>query len=207
MKAETREKRRNEILDAALAVLAERGYRDASMLEVARRASASKETLYTWFGDKQGLFDALIRRNAAAVGAVVDRHLECDLPVEQALADFGEALLGLLLGDDAVAINRAAVSEAASDPTLARTLASAGRDSVLPGFVRLLRRHAEQNRLRFADPERAAEDFLGLLLGDAQVRRLLGIAPTPPAAEIAARAAHATRGFLRLYGPSEAKSG
>ena len=140
MKAESREKRRNEILDAALAVLMERGYRDANMLEVARRASASKETLYTWFGDKQGLFDALIRRNAAAVGAVVDRHLEGDLPVERALAEFGEALLGLLLGDDAVAINRAAVSEAASDPTLARTLASAGRDSVLPGFVRLLRR-------------------------------------------------------------------
>ncbi len=207
MKAETREKRRNEILDAALAVLMERGYRDANMLEVARRASASKETLYTWFGDKQGLFDALIRRNAAAVGAVVDRHLEGDLPVERALAEFGEALLGLLLGDDAVAINRAAVSEAASDPTLARTLASAGRDSVLPGFVRLLRRHAEQSRLTFADPERAAEDFLGLLLGDAQVRRLLGIAPAPPAAEIAMRAAHATRGFLRLYGPSEAKSG
>ena len=207
MKAETRERRRNEILDAALTVLAERGYRDANMLEVARRAAASKETLYAWFGDKQGLFDALIRRNAAMVGAVVDRHLDGGLPIESALVEFGEALLGLLLGGDAVAINRAAVSEAASDPTLARTLASAGRDAVLPGFVRLLRRHAEQNRLSFADPDRAAEDFLGLLLGDAQVRRLLGVAPAPSAAEIAVRAARATRGFLRLYGSSEAKSG
>jgi AcrR family transcriptional regulator len=78
MKAASRDKRRDEILDVAIEVLSERGYRDASMLEVARRASASKETLYAWFGDKGGLFEAVIRRNAQAVQAVLARHLEGD---------------------------------------------------------------------------------------------------------------------------------
>ena len=64
MKAASRDQRRDEILDHAVEVLAERGYRDASMLEIAKRAAASKETLYAWFGDKQGLFEAAIRRNA-----------------------------------------------------------------------------------------------------------------------------------------------
>ena len=49
--------RREEILEVALAVLAERGYRGASMREIAVRSQASKETLYAWFGNKKGLFE------------------------------------------------------------------------------------------------------------------------------------------------------
>ena len=44
------------MLDAVLDLLAEGG--DAlTMSAVARRASCSKETLYKWFGDRDGLLD------------------------------------------------------------------------------------------------------------------------------------------------------
>ena len=135
MKAAARARRREEIMNAAVAVLAAKGYRDASMLDVARRASASKETLYNWFGDKQGLYEAVIRRNAGTVRAVLTRHLDGHAPAEQVLCEFGSALLQLLLGDDAVAINRAAISEASADPQLAKILASAGRDATMPHFI------------------------------------------------------------------------
>lgn len=207
MADDPRERRRNEIMDAALAVLSQKGYRDASMLDVARRAAASKETLYAWFGDKQGLFEALIRRNAAVVQAVLDRHLDGDEPLEAMLTEFGAALLRLLLSDGAVAINRAAVSEAMSEPALARTLAAAGRDAVLPNFTRLLQRHAVTGRLAVTDADRAAQDFLGLLLGDVQVRRLLGVAPEPSAAAIAERARHAADAFLKLHARMRPQSG
>ncbi len=49
--------RREEILEVALSVLAERGYRGASMREIAERAQASKETLYSRFGNKRELFE------------------------------------------------------------------------------------------------------------------------------------------------------
>lgn len=186
-------------MDIAVEVLSERGYRDASMLEVARRASASKETLYAWFGDKQGLLEALINRNAQRVQSVLAGHLDGKASPQRLLVEFGCALLDLLLGDSAVALNRAAISEAKSDPTLARLLASAGRQSVLPSFIRLLEMHAESGALKLDDPPRAAEDFLGLLLGDAQVRRLLGVMVPPGKAQIAARSTRATRAFLKLY--------
>ena len=48
---------REEILEVALSVLAERGYRGASMREIAERAQASKETLYSRFGNKRELFE------------------------------------------------------------------------------------------------------------------------------------------------------
>ena len=200
MKEPDRAQRRDAILDAATAILREKGYRDTTMLEVARRVSASKETLYAWFGSKSGLFQAVIRRNADTVRTVLQGHLDGDAPVETALTDVGRALAGLLLGDGAVAINRAAISEARSEPVLARILVETGREATLPFFVRYLERCRERNLLDFDDPWEAAETFLGLLLGDKQVRRLLGVVDTPDAGEIETRAGQAAVKFLRLYG-------
>lgn len=199
MKTAARDRRREEIMDIAVEIFSEKGYRDASMLDVARRASASKETLYAWFGDKQGLLKALIERNAQAVRAVLTPHLDGDVPPERLLFEFGRALLALLLGESAVTINRAAISEAKSDPALAQMLARAGRQSVLPVFIRLLEMHRKRGALRMEDASQAAEDFLGLLLGDMQVRRLLGLIAPPRKAQIEARAARAARAFMRLY--------
>ena len=199
MKEENRAKRRDHILDIAVEVLAERGYRDANMLEVARRAKASKETLYSWFGDKRGLFEAVIRRNAVSVQGVMADQLEADVPVEDALLAFGRALLTLLLGDGAVALNRAAIAEAASDRRLADILVAEGRQATLPAFVGYLEGRAKSGLLALDAPQEAAEDFLGLLLGDLQIRRLLGVRPKPGRAQIEARARAATEKFLRLY--------
>ena len=199
LKAESRDRRRDEILDIAVALLAERGYRDASMIEIARRASASKETLYAWFGDKRGLFEAVIRRNASEVQALLERHLKAEDSIESQLIEFGTALHQLLLGDSAVAINRAAIAEAPSDPTLARLLSQAGREATLPHFLHLLDAQVERRSLRIEDRAEAAEQFLGLLLGDRQVRRLLGLLAAPSKGQSRARATQATHRFLALY--------
>jgi AcrR family transcriptional regulator len=199
MKSGSREKRRNEILDIAVEILSEKGYREASMLEVAKRASASKETLYAWFGDKRGLFEAVIQRNALEVQTTMSRHLEANAPMEQGLAEFGRALLSLLLGESAVAINRAAITEAKSDPKLAQTLAKVGREATLPYFIRFLEHHRETRALEIGDPRQAAEEYLGLLLGDIQIRRLLGIMEAPKKAAIEARVNRAGESFLKIY--------
>jgi AcrR family transcriptional regulator len=51
---------RQELLEAALEVFAERGYRDASVDEVAERAGYSKGALYWHFSSKAELFLALV---------------------------------------------------------------------------------------------------------------------------------------------------
>src|SRR3954470_6176598 len=51
---------RQALLDAALAVFAERGYRDASVDEIAERAGYSKGALYWHFSSKDDLFFALL---------------------------------------------------------------------------------------------------------------------------------------------------
>lgn len=191
--------RRAHILDVAAKVLAERGYRDTTMLEVARRSSASKETLYAWFGDKLGLFEAVIRRNAGRVRLALNGHLDGETSVESALTDFGSALAFHLLCDNAVAINRAAISEARSGPSLAGSLAKLGREPIHRAFVRYLEQCNARGLVQVDDPNEAVDTFVGLLLGEAPTLRLLGVVEAPCDAHIKGRAARAAEKFLRLY--------
>ena len=69
--------RRREILDAAFVEFSSKGYAGASMAAIARRAHASKETLYAWFENKETQFstlfaarlDGMTSRSAAAAEA------------------------------------------------------------------------------------------------------------------------------------------
>jgi AcrR family transcriptional regulator len=192
--------RREEILKVALSVLAERGYRGASMREIAVRSQASKETLYAWFGNKRGLFEELVRWQAESVDAVIAPNLERagDDPSE-VLHGFVLELQRLLLGDRSVVINRAAISEATSDPTFARILATQGRGTVVPKLERYLEGQRERGRLEFAETGTAIDALIGLAIGDQQVRRLLGVLPMPEPEQIEARAERTVEQFLTLF--------
>jgi AcrR family transcriptional regulator len=65
-----KEKRRREILDAAFLEFSTKGYAGASMEAIARRAHASKETLYAWFESKEALLNTLF---ASRLDAMVSR--------------------------------------------------------------------------------------------------------------------------------------
>jgi AcrR family transcriptional regulator len=193
--------RREEILNVALSVLAERGYRGASMREIAERAQASKETLYAWFGDKRGLFEELVRWQAERLEAVLVPSLERDADdPSEVLRAFAVALQRLLLGDRAVVINRAAISEAPSEHTFAKVLAAQGRGSIVPKLARYLESQRAQGRLEFEDAGTAVDALIGLAIGDQQVRRLLGVLPMPEPDQIGSRAERAVRSFLTLFG-------
>jgi AcrR family transcriptional regulator len=200
--------RREEILEVALSVLAKRGYRGASMREVAVRSRASKETLYAWFGNKRGLFEELVRWQAERVDAMIAPNLDRDgEDASEVLRAFAVELQRLLLGDRAVVINRAAISEAPTDPTFAEVLAAQGRGSVVPKLGGYLERQRERGRLEFEETGVAIEALIGLAIGDQQVRRLLGVLPMPGPEQIEARAERAVHGFFELFNPSTHSGG
>ena len=71
MRDEKRAARAEEIETAAYGVLEAKGYDGLTMLAVARAAKASNEMLYRWYGDKQGLIEALIRSMTASGPALM----------------------------------------------------------------------------------------------------------------------------------------
>lgn len=193
MATSEKDKRTDEILSAAMDILVEKGWSGASMVAIARRANASKETLYAWFGNRQGLFAALIRRNAGQV----DAALAEDGALHDVLERFGVALLDLQLGAGALALNRAAIADVGRDPVLGQLLAETGRGKSLPPLVAHIEAAQAQGEVACPDMQAAVGDFLGLLKGDQQIIHLLGAGQ---AQDHPARAAHAARQWFRLYG-------
>jgi AcrR family transcriptional regulator len=197
---------REVVLDATFELLVERGYQGTTMAAVAERAGSSKETLYAWFGSKQGLFTALVRRQAEAanqaVAAALDPIDRGTTPPDPAatLTAFATNLLKLLLGERSVAINRAAVTELGGRQPggeLAAVLLAQGRHRTGPIVEAYLARLAAAGHLRIDDPAAAFQLLYGLVIQDLQIRVLLGEPPPAPRA-LAAHARVAVERFLTL---------
>jgi AcrR family transcriptional regulator len=98
--AERTVKRRNRpnrysddlLLDAAAGVFHERGFHEASMVEIAQRAGATKPTLYARFGSKEALYDRALERVAESLTAEMTaayKGVEAETPEE---ATFGPVM-------------------------------------------------------------------------------------------------------------------
>jgi len=198
MREENRSLRQRQIETAAYALLEEKGYAGTSMLAIARKSRASNETLYNWYGDKQGLFKALVTRNAAEVKSLLEEELAAEVEPMATLARFGPKLLELLLGDRAIALNRAA----AADPTgeLGAVISEAGRETVLPLLVKVLEQAKRRGELIFDHPEEPASLYMNLLVGDLQIRRVIGRAPAPSPDFCEERSAITLQRLSRLLG-------
>ncbi len=196
MREETRSLRQEQIENAAYEVLEEKGYAGTSMQGIARRARASNETLYNWYGDKQGLFKALVTRNAAEVRALLQAELSSNRNAFDILGLLGPRLLTLLLGDRAVALNRAAAADPSGE--LGATLSQAGRESILPLLDRVLQSARRTGQLSFDQSETAVGLYLDLLIGDLQIRRVIGRVPAPDAAFCKSRSDTALAHLARL---------
>ncbi|MES2305456.1 MAG: TetR/AcrR family transcriptional regulator [Gemmatimonadota bacterium] len=61
------EARPEELLDSALTVFGERGYRATTLEEVAKHAGVSKGTVYLYFASKDDLFRAMVEKNVIAM--------------------------------------------------------------------------------------------------------------------------------------------
>lgn len=188
------------IKEAAFEVLAEKGYKAASMLEIARRAKASNETLYKWFGNKQGLFKALVEDNAREARDLLEKALSDGSDPVDALSRLGPVLLGIVTGEKAVALNRAAAGDVFETATLGGTIAEYGRETIVPLLTAVFERAGKDGLLTVDDPREAAETYINLLIGDLQIRRVVGVSSPPTREEAEARTARALAHLRRIYG-------
>lgn len=197
-----RQRREAAIHTAAYDLLAQHGYGGTSMLRVARAAQASNETLYRWYGDKDGLFTAMVRENAAETRHLLDGALEGQGDPWEAIGAVAPAFLRMILGDRAILLNRAA----AADPTgaLGAAISAGGRQEIRPLIHRLVERLCAGTS---CDPDQITGWFLSLLLGDLQVRRIIHDLAALSEEEIALRCNSTLATLRRLTMDADADSG
>jgi TetR/AcrR family transcriptional regulator, mexJK operon transcriptional repressor len=187
--AHERRTRETEILAAALGVFLAVGYGASTIDELAAAAQVTKRTLYTYYGDKAGLFAAMVRDLAAAVSldAASDRDT---------LATLATRIVSRVHSDELVGLHQLVIAESTRFPELALVLHSSGD-------ARHIARLSEHIRAECgAASEPLAEPLFSLLLGEKHRRRLLGIDPPPTPAQAAAHAdaALAALGLKRRVG-------
>lgn len=192
--------RRRAILVAAVDVLMEKGYARASTLEIATRARVSKRELYSEFGSKRGILEALIATSATDMQAprapaeFGDRHA-----LAAALTAYGIAALTTLTNPYVLAMYRLAIAEAPADTELGEILDASGRRPNRRALVDIMRRGQAAGFIGAGDPDRLGQEFFALLMGDLMVWLLLAVSPPPDAEEIEARAQRATTALLALH--------
>ncbi|MBB3147314.1 AcrR family transcriptional regulator [Phyllobacterium trifolii] len=193
--------RQKDVLDAALALLVEAG--DAlTMTSVARRASCSKESLYKWFGDRDGLLTATVQWQASKVRAVPVNPEAFNLAsLTAGLQRFASDWLHVLSGTISVALNRVAVGHAGSDKhDLGVIVLENGPFAMARRLKPLLQLGRDTGLLHFNETDEAFRTFFGLVVRDVQIRLLLGDRLELTDASIERDSLRATQQFLALYG-------
>ena len=192
--------RQQQVLTAALELLVEGGA-GLTMTAVARRASCSKETLYKWFGDRDGLLTATVQWQAAKVRVPrVDRHRLDAQKLRESIEQFARDLLGTLAGEISVTLNRLAVAHAGEEkPDLGTIVLENGRLEMGRRLKPVLEAGRDARLLRFDSSEEAFRTFFGLVVRDVQIRLLLGDEFSLSAADIERDARLATEQFLTLH--------
>jgi TetR/AcrR family transcriptional regulator, mexJK operon transcriptional repressor len=188
--------RRRAFLEAASAVFLQKGYADATLDDIIARSGGSRQTLYSLFGGKQGLFEALIAEHCGRIFAPFCAEGLLDRPPDEVLAEVGILYLETVTTPETLGVYRHVAAEGVFMRELAERFWEVG-----PGRIRglLAEYFDEQTRrgtLRVPDPEWAAQQFSGMLVGSLQLQCLLGLRAAPGPGEIKAFVRSAVARFL-----------
>jgi AcrR family transcriptional regulator len=197
-------KRQSAVLEVALTLLVEGGDKGFTTARLARAANCSKESLYRWFGDRDGLLAAMIAFQASKVRIADTAARSPDArELRVLLKDFARDLLTVLSGPTSLALNRLAIGEAGrEDAKLGALLIERGRGVIEERAKALIDTGRRAGHLSFDDLGDAFDTFYGLVVGELHVRMLLGdeVSETADPAAIAEQAGKAVDRFHCLYG-------
>lgn len=194
--------RQNEVLEQALRLLVEGGDRALTTASIARAANCSKESLYKWFGDRDGLLTAMVRWQASKVRVVPVAREKLDAEsLFSGLEHFARDWLLVLSGPTSIALNRLAVSHTASGKSaLGDIVLSNGPVAMAKRLKPILEMGKEAKLLAFDDIDDAFRAFFGLVVRDMQIRLLLGDRLELTDEVVIRDARRATKQFFALYG-------
>lgn len=159
---EERVLRRAAILDAALGVFLERGYGNATIEELAGAGGVTKRTVYSYFGDKAGVFRDMVQSLAVTVSSPA--------PDQDTLESLAARIVFRLYSAELIGLHRLVIAESSRFPELASAL---HRDGDARHIARLADHLASE---RGAEAAAMAPSLFSLLLGEEHRKRLLGLA-------------------------------
>lgn len=166
--------RRDRILDAATEVFSRQGYEAASLQEIVSQAGGSLATLYRLFGNKEGLFEAVIERKSTQLLDSLDLpHMMGESP-RKVLFNVGINLLELILSPEVLAMHRLLIAESGRNPRLREIFMTLAPERSQRALTEYLQYQVDHGKLKIDDCRLAAVQFVNMIKGNYYMRRLLG---------------------------------
>ncbi len=186
------EQKSEAIMAAAIDLFARKGAK-ASMAEIARIAGVSKQTLYNRYPSKAELARALLTERSMAITSPL-QHAD---GLQQALGGMAMALLTRVVQANSSEHLRALAFVSREDHELAAAVFDAGPARTLIRLSQWLRERSDKGQLAIPNPDEAAEIFVGMVLGHAHLRMVLGLKSIEM--DMAEHAQEVARRFVRAY--------
>lgn len=190
------------LLETASEVFRELGFAATTTAEIARRARASKQSLYARFPSKERLFLAALRRELRHATEDVPGLLRSDKPTRDVLTAISLRHLSILLTPRHVSFLRIVYMEAHRFPDMAQEFLHFGPEKGRTLLAEYIQEQARRGFLRVADARVAAEHLLSLVVGDAMHRALLGLKVVADSDSLAKRVESAMDVFFGAYDPA-----
>lgn len=173
------EKKRKDIIDAAIDEFREQGFLGAKTTSIAKKANVSSRTLYNHFESKEALFEAIseimVERNWSMEPVPYDPERDLVAQLKEALWRY----IGVITDETAIGLNRMVISELIRDLDRSRRFFSESETHDYP-ITRLITEAMEAGALRQADPGFATNQLLALVKGFYfWPEFFLGESPTP----------------------------
>ena len=173
--------RRGEILGAARAIFIERGYAGTTTDAIVERSGGSKETIYSHFGSKLGLFRAVIVAETDRLFAH-SGDLSRGRP-EEMLRAVGRSFVRSI-DADTLQLARVIVGEREKIQDILAQIQASGADRLAAAIAAALTQHQARGTFGPANALVLARAYVDLLSGQAVLRRLFDPAFEPTPAEL-----------------------
>jgi AcrR family transcriptional regulator len=200
-KLSKRETRSRQILGATLRLVRDHGT-TVSTAQIAAQANCSKETLYNWFDDRDGIFLALVDEQAKGMNAALTAGFGAATgSFAEKLRTYSTLLLDILTGDAVISVNRIAMSQTClNSAKFGNAVLANWQEQVRAPFLKLLSEGQRAGEFEIEDVDDAFDTLVGLLIGDRQRRLLLGENARPSSADMTRIADRAVDRFMELFG-------
>lgn len=204
MSATKTPEKREVILESALQVFLANGYVGTTTDQLAAAASVSKQTLYKEFGDKEGVFAALIQFACDRVDdpfAPLVERMQDIASAEEAIDLMATQFTRSIMTPYVQKLRRLVIAEAARFPRLGLLYWEGGFQRVVDSISRCLAILDDRGMLDIPDARLAAHHFAGMLLWIPSNQAMFAVTLPVDERELTETIAAGSRVFLRAYRP------
>lgn len=198
MRAST-EKKRTRIIEVATELFIEQGYKDTSLDQIVAICGGSKQTLYRYFSNKEGLFVEVLAHNTKisleSVFQLADKQSE---PLRETLEDFAKKYLRGICSNPILSLYRIISADFNKHDSVPNQFWQTGPQRIHQYLIEFLKTDTISQQLNIDDADLACGQLLALIKMDYQNMALMGFDFLSDE-ELDSHIQKAVTAFLKLY--------